>query len=43
METEVAAAGPEVVGQGKEVLVTAMKYEMLWGKIERTAAAGASP
>jgi hypothetical protein len=33
---------PEVVGQGKEVLVTVMKYEMLWGKIERTVAAEAS-
>jgi hypothetical protein len=33
----------EFVDQGKEVLVTVMKYGMLWGKMQRTvAAAGAS-
>lgn len=33
------AAGSETVGQGKEVLVTVMKYGMPWGKMQRTAAA----
>ena len=33
------AAGFELVGQGKEVVVTVMKYGMLWVKLQRTAAA----
>jgi len=33
------ATGSELVGQGKEVLVTVMKYGMPWGKMQRTAAA----
>ncbi len=33
------AAGSELVGQGKEVLVTVMKYGMRWGKMRWTAAA----
>jgi hypothetical protein len=33
------AAGSELVGQGKEVVVTVMKYGMRWGKMHRTVAA----
>ena len=33
------AAGSELVGQGKEVLVTVMKYGMSWGKMQQTAVA----
>lgn len=32
------ADGFELVGQGKEVVVTVMKYGMLWVKMQRTAA-----
>ena len=33
------AAESELVGQGKEALVTVMKYGMPWGKMHWTAAA----
>jgi hypothetical protein len=32
-------AGSELDGQGKEVLVTVMKYGMPWGKMQWTVAA----
>jgi hypothetical protein len=36
------AAGTELVGQGKEVVVTVMKYGKRWGKMRIVAAAEAS-
>ena len=33
------APGSALVGQGKGVVVTVMKYGMRWGKMQRTVAA----